>query len=1334
MSFQRRFAHSMFAAFAAVLPPAVALLPSFATAAPFTAGNLVVHRVGSGAGALAATGNPVFLDEYTTAGALVQTIAMPTTTVGANRRIISVGTATSEGWLTRSANLNCLLLTGYDAAIPTAGLGASASATVNRVVAVVDASGAIDSTTALSDYATGANPRSAASADCNGIWVGGGAGFVRYATKGTVGVSTQLNNAAGAADNVRQVQVRNGQLYASTAAGTARLYTIGNGLPTTAGQLATALPGIPANSQINSFFFADLSTTVAGLDTLYVADEAGGVNGGLRKYSLVAGTWVSNGVIGTGADFYRGLTGVVSGTTVTLYATRAGGNVAASGGELVSLVDSSGYNVTIAGAPTVLATAGANTTFHGVAFAPIPTPTIVVAPATLPNGTFNAAYSQTITASGGTAPYAFAVTAGSLPAGLTLSAAGVLSGTPTAAGSSSFTVTATDANNFLGTQNYTLVINQLAQAITGFAPTTPVTFGVAPITLTAAGGASGNPVTFATTSAATICTVSGSTLTITGAGTCVVTADQAGNGNYAAALQISASVVVNQASQAITGFAPTSPVTFGAAPINLTATGGASGNPIVFATTSAATVCTVSGATLTITGAGTCALTANQAGNANYTAAPQVTAGVVINPASQVITFAGPASRAFDSGPFAITASGGASGNPVTFTSLTPATCSVAGNAVTLLGVGTCTLRASQAASGNYSAAANVDQSFTINQASQTITGFAPISPIVYSPAGTFALSANGGASGNPVVFASTAPAVCTVSGSITTIVAAGTCTLTANQAGNANFSASQQVTASVTITPSAQTVTFGPLGNVLTGAAPFPLSATASSGLPVTFASTTPSVCTVSGNIVTIIAAGTCTISASQVGAANYAAAPTISQSFSVGGGFSLSSSAGSQARYGEIITLTATVVGTSPRGTVEFGIQGGSRAGQIPACRAVPVVNGVATCIVPSSYQTTQPLAFAASYSGDGTNSPAGTNYLQTVALDTAVLTATIEQSPPVPVGTPFTVTALIRMRNAAGTITFYDGTTSTPVPLKGCEARPVALLADSTDAAIATCTQVSTAAAMPVIVTYTYPANHVSGRIFEQIVQRYQPLSPAPTDYTDIWWRGIGENGWGLSTAQHGATQFNVLYTYDNNGKATWYAMSGGSWNANFTSYTGPLYQPSGSPFSAYDARRFQVGAPVGSMTISYTSPSIATLNYTINGVSGSKPIERQVYAAPDGRTRLKVNDLWWNGFAENGWGMNISQQGSFLFPTWYTYDETGKPNFYVISGGAWNSVAYTGDLYTATSSLWLGVPYNPAQFKPVLVGRMTLDFANGSEGTMTYTVNGVEQTKRISRTEF
>ena len=84
-------------------------------------------------------------------------------------------------------------------------------------------------------------------------------------------------------------------------------------------------------------------------------------------------------------------------------------------------------------------------------------------------------------------------------------------------------------------------------------------------------------------------------------------------------------------------------------------------------------------------------------------------------------------------------------------------------------------------------------------------------------------------------------------------------------------------------IAASSQTITFGALSDQALGTLPFTVSATASSGLPVSFSSLTGSVCTVSGNTVTLVAVGTCTIRASQAGDANFAAAANVDQSFSV-------------------------------------------------------------------------------------------------------------------------------------------------------------------------------------------------------------------------------------------------------------------------------------------------------------------------------------------------------------------------------------------------------------------------------------------------------------------
>ena len=110
----------------------------------------------------------------------------------------------------------------------------------------------------------------------------------------------------------------------------------------------------------------------------------------------------------------------------------------------------------------------------------ITAPTITLAPAALPNGVRAVAYTQQLSASGGTAPYTFAVTAGALPAGLTLTGAGALAGTPTTAGSSGFTVTATDSLGYSGVTVSTMVV---AEQLPVANPDVATTLGTAPSTI-----------------------------------------------------------------------------------------------------------------------------------------------------------------------------------------------------------------------------------------------------------------------------------------------------------------------------------------------------------------------------------------------------------------------------------------------------------------------------------------------------------------------------------------------------------------------------------------------------------------------------------------------------------------------------------------------------------------------------------------------------------------------------------------------------------------------------------------------------------------------------------
>jgi trimeric autotransporter adhesin len=228
---------------------------------------------------------------------------------------------------------------------------------------------------------------------------------------------------------------------------------------------------------------------------------------------------------------------------------------------------------------------------------------------------------------------------------------------------------------------------------------------------------------------------------------------------------------IEQGTQQITGFTPPATLTYVPAPNNtltLTATGSATNNPVTFSSTTPS-ICTTggnNGATLTIVTAGTCTITANQAGNANYLAAPEVTASISINKAAQVITGFNPPQTLNQAAgsTLTLTAAGGESNNPVTFSSTTPSICTTGGNngaTLTIVTAGTCTVTANQAADDNFQAATPVSATVTIGKASQSITGFTLPATASYAPDLTFPLTATGGGATSPIVFHSLTPAVC---------------------------------------------------------------------------------------------------------------------------------------------------------------------------------------------------------------------------------------------------------------------------------------------------------------------------------------------------------------------------------------------------------------------------------------------------------------------------------------------------------------------------------------------------------------------------------------------
>lgn len=244
-------------------------------------------------------------------------------------------------------------------------------------------------------------------------------------------------------------------------------------------------------------------------------------------------------------------------------------------------------------------------------------------------------------------------------------------------------------------------------------------------------------------------------------------------------------------------------------------------------------------------------------------------------------------------------------------------------------------------------------------------------------------------------------------------------------------------------------------------------------------------------------------------------------------------------------------------------------------------------------------------------------------------------------------------------------------------------------------------------------------------------------AAANYQDLWWAGSAENGWGMSIHQHGNNLFNVFYVYDSAGKPVWYDMPAGSWDAAFTTYTGLVYQPTSAPLSAYAATSFASGTAVGSVAITFTSAATAVMRYTINGISGQKNVQRQIFGY--GAAPLSVGDMWWGGTAQDGWGISITQQSAILFGAWFTYGPDGRVSWYVLPNGTWNGATYSGTFYSTTSSGWLGTAYDANQLVVSEAGSMSLSFNGGSNAIMTYSFTtgpfaGTTQSKQIVRQGF
>lgn len=252
--------------------------------------------------------------------------------------------------------------------------------------------------------------------------------------------------------------------------------------------------------------------------------------------------------------------------------------------------------------------------------------------------------------------------------------------------------------------------------------------------------------------------------------------------------------------------------------------------------------------------------------------------------------------------------------------------------------------------------------------------------------------------------------------------------------------------------------------------------------------------------------------------------------------------------------------------------------------------------------------------------------------------------------------------------------------------------------------------------------------------------------------------------------GSVQFIVLREGGGfNGEHFW---AGNSLTFTRAGATKSFMFPSNLPSSATAGRRVLIAtegfAALGIVTPNYVIPNgfLATDGGTVNyaGVDfityatlptdGVHAIDRSGTVIPNVATNfagvsasvaspptvpptvLNFQGLWYNAPAESesGWGINLAHQGDVIFVTWFTYDVNGKAWWLTMTAEKTAEKVYTGTLLETRGPAFNAVPFSPTAVTRNTVGSGTLTFIDANNGSFTYTVNGITQTKTIVRQVF
>jgi hypothetical protein len=502
-------------------------------------------------------------------------------------------------------------------------------------------------------------------------------------------------------------------------------------------------------------------------------------------------------------------------------------------------------------------------------------------------------------------------------------------------------------------------------------------------TPTFSSGASGNSVVVAIASGSvTECSVTNGTISFIGAGDCDVTVNQAGNSNYEAAPELAFTITVGKGAQSIawTTTEPSAAVV-GGTTYTPAATGGASGNTVSFRVdVNTASVCAMSMGVVRFVGVGTCTVLANQNGNNDYLSAPQISQTFTVGKGSQAISFtSAPPTAVVDGSSYTPVATGGATGNAVTFTiaSASVSVCTLVNGRVSFQHVGSCVIEANQAGNTNFNAAAQTTQTFTVGKGAQVIS-FTSNAPSAKVSGTTYSPVVSGGASGNAVTLsiAAASSSICSVNNGVVSYQAVGSCVVQADQASSSDYNAAPQVTQTITVAKGTQVVNFTstpPSLRPVQGTTYVPTATSGNSGNPVvyTIGAEAASICEINNGTISFLAVGDCVLHADQAGNSNFTAATRVTQIFDITKGE-------------QVVDFTSTIPTTAVVDGATYTPTGIGGAGTRPVTfTATPESAGICSVLVGVVYfDGTGDCVIAINQAGD-TNYNAATPKFQTISV---------------------------------------------------------------------------------------------------------------------------------------------------------------------------------------------------------------------------------------------------------------------------------------------------------------------------------------------------------------